>query len=219
MTSFKSVPLTQEIHDYIVTEMAPLDDAQRNLIAETVRLFPADSHLQIAPEQGPLLTLLTRILNAKNAIEVGTFTGYSALCIARGLSADGHLWCCDVNDEWANIGRASWVSEGISTRITLFQGPAADTILSLPQDELFDFAFVDADKGGYWTYHELLLPRMRPGGLIVYDNVLYRGEVIHSNATGDPAHIREFNRRLAADVRVDLAVLAAADGMTLALKR
>jgi caffeoyl-CoA O-methyltransferase len=156
----KSFLLSAELSGYLVGHGTPPDAIQLALIEET-RELGAVSGMQIAPEQGAFLTLLTRLVGARSAVEVGTFTGYSSLCIARGLSADGHLLCCDVSDEWTSIARRAWDSAGVAARIELKLAPAADTLRALPAEETIDLAFIDADKPGYAVYYEEILSRHR----------------------------------------------------------
>jgi caffeoyl-CoA O-methyltransferase len=197
----------------------PIDAVQRDLITETAALGPV-SGMQIAPEQGAFLTILTASLGVRRAVEVGTFTGYSSLCIARGLAEGGELLCCDVSEEWTGIARRAWDRAGVADRITLRIAPAAETLRTLPEQPYLDLAFVDADKGGYRTYAEELIPRLRPGGLLLVDNVLWGGSVLHgAEARSDTEHIRAFNDWLAADPRVDCVLLPIADGLTLARRR
>src|SRR4051812_14930757 len=160
MTNPKSFQLSAEIHDYLVQHGTPPDDIERALIQETAALGDI-ARMQIAPEQGALLRLLTSLLGVTRAIEIGTFTGYSALCIARGLAPGGRLLCCDVSDEWTKIGRPHWEAAGVADRIELRLGPALDTLTSLPDEATFDLAFIDADKPNYLAYYEELLPRLR----------------------------------------------------------
>jgi caffeoyl-CoA O-methyltransferase len=176
--------------------------------------------MQIAPDQATLLRILVAAIGARRAIEVGTFTGYSALAIASGLPADGHLLCLDVSEEWTAIARRFWQKAGIADRIELRLGPAADTLRSLPEEPTYDFAFIDADKEGYPVYWEELLPRLRPGGLVAVDNVLWEGEVVQPDKKGEELEaIRRFNELVVADDRVDSVMLPVADGLTLACKR
>lgn len=176
--------------------------------------------MQIAPEQGTFLTLLTASLGARRAVEVGTFTGYSSVCIARGLAPDGHLLCCDVSEAWTSVARRYWARAGLADRIELRLGPAADTLASLPEEPVVDLAFLDADKPGYHTYYELLLPRVRPGGLLLADNVLQHGGVLDPDDHAENTEaIRAFNDHVAADDRVDVVMLPLADGLTVARKR
>jgi len=214
----KSFQLSPEIHAYLVGHGTPPDEVQRELIEQTSALGPI-AMMQIAPEQGALLELLVRLTVVQRAVEVGTFTGYSALCIARGLAPGGRLLCCDVNEEWTSVGRAAWKRAGVDDRIELRLAPAAETLAALPSTAEIDFAFIDADKGGYAVYYEALLPRLRPGGLIVVDNVLWSGRVVDETADdADTLAIRSFNDHVAADRRVLSVMLPVADGLTLAWK-
>jgi caffeoyl-CoA O-methyltransferase len=218
MTNPKSFQLSPEIHEYLVAHGSPPDDIERALIEETAALGDI-AMMQIAAEQGALLRIVTRLVGATRAVEVGTFTGYSALCIARGLSTDGRLLCCDVSDEWTKIGRRHWEAAGVADRIELRLGPALDTLRALPSDEMFDLAFIDADKPNYIAYYEELLPRMRVNGLVIVDNVLWSGSVVDPNADDDNVNaIRSFNDHLAADERVEKVMLPVSDGITLARK-
>jgi caffeoyl-CoA O-methyltransferase len=215
----KSFHLSPEIHDYIVHHGTPPDALQRELIEETRRLGDL-AIMQIAPEQGALLTLLTKLTGARRAIEVGTFTGYSALCIARGLPEDGTLLCCDVSEDWTAIARRYWERAGVGGKIELRLSPAAETLRNLPERPDFDFAFIDADKAGYPVYYEETLKRLRTGGLIVVDNVLYLGTVIDPAVDNEnTVAIRAFNDLVAHDERVDRVMLAVADGLSLLRKR
>jgi caffeoyl-CoA O-methyltransferase len=215
----KSFFLTKPVHDYLVAHAPPLDDVQRDLIAETEALGGI-SMMQIAPEQGAFMTLLTRLIGARRAIEVGTFTGYSAISIARGLSDDGTLLCCDVNEEWTAIARKYWERAGVDDKIELRIAPAIETLRSLPAGEQFDLAFIDADKPNYPHYYEEVLARLRRNGVILVDNTLWGGAVADSKATDDNTKaIRAFNDKVAADDRVESTILTAGDGLTLIRKR
>jgi caffeoyl-CoA O-methyltransferase len=174
--------------------------------------------MQIAPEQGAFMELLVRAIGAHRAIEVGTFTGYSAICIARGLPHDGQLLCCELDEEWTRRARANIERAGVADRVELRLGPALDTLRALPAEPDFDFAFVDADKPGYAAYYEELLPRLRQGGLILFDNVLLGGRVLDGDHEGAVA-MRKLNDFLIADERVDCAMVGIADGITLVRKR
>jgi caffeoyl-CoA O-methyltransferase len=215
----KSFHLGAEIHEYIVAHGTPPDAIQQELIQETGKLGGI-SLMQIAPEQGAFMTLLARAIGARRAIEVGTFTGYSTLCLARGLTADGRVIACDVSQEWTAIARRYWEKAGVAEKIELRIGPAAQTLRALPEDPVFDLAFIDADKPSYPVYYELILARLRSGGLILVDNVLWMGQVVNPAAT-DPqtSAIRAFNDAVARDPRVDCAMLAVSDGLTLLRKR
>jgi caffeoyl-CoA O-methyltransferase len=215
----KSFFLTKPVHDYLVAHAAPLDDVQRDLIAETEGLGGI-SMMQIAPEQGAFMTLLTRLIGARHAIEVGTFTGYSAISIARGLTDDGTLLCCDVNEEWTAIARKYWGRAGVDDKIELRIAPAVETLRSLPAGERFDLAFIDADKPNYPTYYEEVLARLRGNGVILVDNTLWAGAVVDPKATDDNTKaIRAFNDAIADDDRVESTILTVGDGLTLIRKR
>jgi len=211
--------MSAELHAYLVSHGSPPDEVQRALIDETHALGSV-AIMQISPEQGAFMTLLARILGARRAIEIGTFTGYSALCLARGLPDDGELICCDVSEKWTNIGRPYWERAGVGHKIDLRIAPASETLADLPRKPSFDLAFIDADKSGYVDYFEALLPRIRTGGIILVDNVLWMGAVIApENDEEDTVAIRRFNDLVAADPRVDCVMLPIADGLTLLRKR
>jgi caffeoyl-CoA O-methyltransferase len=216
----KFTALTPELYEYIVERGARQDEILRRLAAETEERFPDRAIMQIAPDQGALITLLARAIGTRRAIEVGTFTGYSAICIARALPEDGELIACELAQEFAEIA-AHWFGEaGLEDRIELRLGPALETLRALPLEEAFDFAFIDADKVGYPDYYEECLARLRPGGLLMLDNVLLGGRVLNPPADDEAAHtIAALNDRLLIDQRIDLAMIGVADGITLALKR
>lgn len=214
----KSIPLTDELHAYLVAHGTPPDDLARELMDETLTALPADAQMQVAPEQAALLTFLTRLLNARRAVEVGTFTGLSALAIARGLPEDGRLTCFDISEEYTSIARRYWARAGVADRIDLRIGPAAETLRALPAEPHLDLVFIDADKTGYPVYWDELVPRVRPGGLLLVDNVLRDGRVLAPQDEGDRA-IVAFNDMVLADKRVDLVMLPIADGLTLARRR
>ncbi len=219
MAEPKTVAVTPDIHAYLVAHGSPPDDVQRALIAATDGLGPV-SGMQIAPEQGAFMTLLTCLVDARFAVEVGTFTGYSSICIARGLAPGGRLLCLDVNEEWTAIARDHWREAGVDDRIELRLGPAAETLRALPSDPPIDLAFIDADKGGYRTYYDEIVERLRPGGLVLLDNVLWGGSVVDAGDQGDEVvAIRAVNDHVAADDRVEVVMLPIADGLTIARKR
>jgi caffeoyl-CoA O-methyltransferase len=214
----KDFHLSPAVHDYIVAHGTPPDEIQQGLIDAT-RELGGISIMQVAPEQGAFMTLFTRVIGARRAIEVGTFTGLSALCIARGLPDDGRLICCDVNDEWASVGKPYWEKAGVAGRIDLRIAPALETLRALPEEPTTDLAFIDADKPAYVDYFEALLPRMRPGGVILVDNVLWMGRVADPTVDDEQTQaIRRFNDHVAADPRVDCVMLPISDGLTLLRK-
>jgi caffeoyl-CoA O-methyltransferase len=180
----------------------------------------AVSRMQIAPEQGSLLTMLARLLGARLIVEVGTFTGYSSVCLARGLADGGRMICCDVSADYTTRAVQAWEEAGLSDRIDLRIAPGAETLRALPFDPPIDLAFIDADKTGYATYYEEILQRMRPGGVIAVDNVLWGGAIIDPQDTSaDTLALRAFNDMVLADERVESVMLPVADGLTLCRKR
>ena len=216
----KSIIVTKAVQDYAVAHSSfPPDEVQRSLIAATESLGGV-SMMQVSPDQGAFLTLLTRIVGARFAVEVGTFTGYSSICIARGLADGGRLLCCDVSEEWTSIAREHWERAGVADRIDLRIAPAAETLAALPPDPPIDLAFIDADKPGYRTYYDLILERLRPGGVVVLDNVLWGGGVVDpADRSENVEAIRAINDHVAADERVEAVMLPIADGVTIARKR
>lgn len=183
----------------------------------------ANPDMQISPDQGQFMALLVKLIGARRAIEVGTFTGYSALWLAEGMGPDGRLVACDISEEWTAIARRYWQAAGFAERIELRLAPAADTLRELAAGDwagTVDFVFIDADKPGYATYYELALALLRPGGLIAVDNVLWNGAVIDlADDHETTAAVRRFNERLRGDDRVDISLLAIGDGLALARKR
>ncbi|MGH3325795.1 MAG: O-methyltransferase, partial [Streptomyces sp.] len=158
------------LNDYLLAHATPADGILRDLVEETHRVVPGTT-MQVSHDEGEFLTMLVRLTDAKLAVEIGVFTGYSSICIARGLHQDGRLLACDVSEEWTAIARRYWERAALTERIDLRIAPAAETLRGLPTDRAIDFAFIDADKTGYPAYYEELVPRMRQGGLIVLDNV------------------------------------------------
>ena len=215
----KFTALTPDLYEYLLAHNPPQDDALHALAEETAALGPI-SMMQIAVEQGAFLTFLAGLLDAKFAVEIGTFTGYSAISIARGLRPDGKLLTCDVSEEWTAVARRYFEEAGLAGRIELRLGPALDTIRALPREESFDLAFVDADKSSYADYYEEILARLRRGGLLVIDNVLWGGRVLEESPDSEATRsIRALNERLRDDHRIDLVMLPVADGVSLCRKR
>jgi caffeoyl-CoA O-methyltransferase len=216
----RSFPVTDEVRSYAVDHGSwRPDEVMRRLRSETAALGEV-AGMQIGEDQGQLLTMLTRLVGARRAVEVGTFTGYSSLCIARGLVDGGSLLCCDVSEEWTALGRRAWAAAGLADRIELRIAPALDTLRSLPEAAEVDLAFIDADKPGYAAYWAELVPRVRPGGLLLADNVLWSGRIVDPSVDdANTAALRAFNDVVAADDRVETVVLTAFDGLTMARKR
>lgn len=215
----KFTRLDEELHAYVVEHGARQDDALSRVARETEELGDV-SVMQISPDQGALLTLLVEMLGARSALELGTFTGYSGICIARGLAPGGRLVTCEIDEQRAEVALRNFELAGVADRVELRLGPALDTLESMPPTEEFEFAFIDADKDRYVEYYEAVLARMRPGGLVMVDNVLRGGAVVDA-ADESPGNVavRRLNRLIAGDERVDVAMLAVADGITLARKR
>ncbi len=203
-----------ELHTYMVEHSTRLDDVAQRLRAETEQLGGV-SEMLTSPSQAALLTILTRVSGARSAVEIGTFTGFSALAIARGLPDDGRLVCLDSSEEWTAIARKYWSEAGVADKIELRVGDAHESVRALP--EVVDLAFVDADKSGYVDYYEQLVPRLRPNGILLADNTLADGRVVGTHDR-EPA-VKEFNDHVAADDRVDVVIVPIGDGLTLIRKR
>lgn len=222
MRSFvRPTPLTDRVYDYALSVGLREPEAFRRLREETGTL--SEGEWQIAPEQGPLLALLVKLLGAKRCLEIGTFTGYSALWVASALPADGTVVCLDVNPTYAEIARRHWAAAGLADRVELHLAPAAETLARLRAAGLggtFDYVFVDADKSNYDLYYEAALDLLRVGGLVAVDNTLWDGKPADPAVTdADTAAIRALNAKMHADDRIDLCFLPFADGLTLGLKR
>jgi caffeoyl-CoA O-methyltransferase len=216
----RSFVVTDVVRDYVVSHGSWVpDDVVRQLRSET-RALGDVAGMQIGDDQGQLLTMLARLVGARRAVEVGTFTGYSSLCIARGLDEGGSLLCCDVSQEWTAIGVRAWERAGLRDRIDLRLAPALETLRALPSVADIDLAFIDADKPGYAAYWDELVPRVRQGGILLADNVLWSGEIVDESVSdANVAALRAFNDKVAADERVDVVVVPAFDGLTIARKR
>lgn len=212
----KTLQLSDALHAYLLANSLREAPVQRALRAATSRM--PRSTMQIAPEQGQFLQLLLKLTGALRCVEIGTFTGYSALAMALALPSRGRIVCCDLSEEWTSVARKYWARASVSQKIQLRLGPALDTLKKLKGP--FDFAFIDADKANYQNYYERCLTLVRRGGLIAIDNTLWYGRVIdRGDQSADTRAIRAFNRRLRRDRRVDMALVPIGDGLTLALKR
>ena len=219
--SAATLALTDELRDYLVSVSVREPDVLKRLRAETATL--SQSGMQISPEQGQLMALLAQLIGVRRGIEVGTFTGYSALVLALTLPDDGSLVCCDTSEEWTNIAKRYWDEAGVSSKIDLRLGPALETLDALIADGQtghYDYAFVDADKGNYPEYHERCVRLVRSGGILLYDNVLWSGKVIDpADDSIDTSAIRVLNARLRDDPRVDLSMVPIGDGLTVCRRR
>jgi caffeoyl-CoA O-methyltransferase len=219
MASYRADVLSPELSAYIAERTTQPDEVLVALAERTAALGRAAS-MQIGADQGALLTLLARLVGAKRAVEVGTFTGYSSICIARGLQPGGHVLCCDVSEDYTAVAKDAWAEAGLTDVIELRLGPALETLRTLSDEATIDLAFIDADKGNYAAYYGELLPRLRPGGIILVDNTLWSGRVLDDSADDDnTVAIRAFNDLVAADDRVDSYILPVGDGLTLVRKR
>ncbi|QLJ06320.1 class I SAM-dependent methyltransferase [Streptomyces sp. NEAU-sy36] len=205
---------------YLLAHHTPADAVLGELAAATREAAADAAHMQVSSDEGALLTLLTRLTGARFAVEVGVFTGYSTLCIARGMAPGGRLLACDVSEEWAALGRPYWERAGVADRIDLRIAPALETLRALGPEPVVDIAFIDADKVNYPAYYEELVVRLRPGGIVVLDNVFLGGRVL------DPAYdeeryaaMRRLNDLIATDERVESVMLPVRDGVTVARRR
>ncbi|MDS1269561.1 class I SAM-dependent methyltransferase [Lipingzhangella sp. LS1_29] len=212
--------LTPDLHTYAQAHSTTEDGLLAELAAETQRLFPDRTSMQIGADQGVFMTMLTRVMGARDVVEIGTFTGYSTICLARGIAPGGSVLACDVSPEWTSVAQQYWQRAGLGDRISLRLAPALDTLRSLSGEPTFDLAFVDADKENYIPYWEELLPRMRAGGVVLADNTLWRGEVLAPDSPDSPAaYIHSFNEHVHSDDRVETVVLTIGDGLTLSRVR
>jgi predicted O-methyltransferase YrrM len=218
--SNRTLILDDRLYEYLLRHSLREHPAQTGL-REVTRQHPHGT-MQISPEQGQLMGLLVRLMGARRAIEVGVFTGYSALTVALALPDDGHLLACDHDEEPIRVGRPYWQAAGVAHKIDLRLGPALQTLearLAEGAAGQYDFAFIDADKTGYDAYYERCLALLRPGGLIGMDNTLWGGQVARPAQNSDTAALQALNRKLHADPRIDMALLPIGDGLTLARKR
>lgn len=219
--SNRTLSLDDGLYDYLLDVSLRETPLQKRLRDETARLEMA--RMQIAPEQGQFMALLVGLMGARNTLEVGVFTGYSALCVAAALPDDGRIVACDVSEEWTSVGRRYWEEAGVAGKIELRIAPAAGTLASLIEEGragAFDFAFIDADKENYSQYFEQCLKLVRAGGLIAIDNTLWSGSVIDSDdQSRDTKAIRALNQSLRDDSRIVLSLVPIGDGLTLAMKR
>ena len=214
----KYLELTPEIYEHIIARGARQDELLAEVERETEALGGI-AVMQIGPDEGALLALLARAVDARFAVEVGTFTGYSAICVGRALPEDGRLLCCEISEDWAARARENVERAGLSDRVEIRVAPAIETLRELSGDPPVDFAFVDADKPGYSEYYEELLRLMRPGALMVLDNVLLGGRVLDPGDDESAVAMDALNERIASDDRVDCAMVGVADGITILRKR
>jgi len=215
----KYISLSDPVYRYLVNCRSHSSDPVLESLRRETDALGDISKMQISEEQGSFMTLIVAAIGAKSAIEVGTFTGYSSICIARGLSQNGRLICADESKEWTDIAQKYWTQAGINQRIQLRLGPAIPLLQKLETDLTFDFAFIDAAKTEYDAYYELLLPRIRPNGLILFDNMLWGGRLGAGPITEPSGRaIDALNHKLATDKRVESVLLPIADGLQLCRK-
>ena len=209
----------KKINRYIAEHAVREPEILRELRAATASL--PNAGMQIGADQGQFMALLVQAISALNCLEIGTFTGYSALAVALAIPENGRIVCCDISEEWTAIGRPFWKRAGVDRKIDLRIGPALRTLDELREEkQIFDFVFIDADKTNYVNYYEACLPMLRPGGILAVDNTLWSGWVAdRGHHDDDTVALRKFNDRLHADDRVDIALLPLGDGVTLALKK
>ncbi|MER5645709.1 O-methyltransferase [Streptosporangium sp. NPDC002524] len=215
----KATYLDPTVGQYLLAHTTQPDDVLDALALETRELTGNNSSMQISPDQGRFLTMIAQLGGARNAVEVGTFTGYSSICLARGLAPGGGLTCFDVSEEWTAIARTYWDKARVADLIELRIGPAAERLRELPEHPAIDLAFIDADKVNYPVYYEILMSRLAPGGVILVDNTLWSGHVADPSRDDETVrHIREFNDMVSADERVTSIMLPIADGLTMIRK-
>ena len=212
---WRTLPQTDELYRYVVAHGTPPDETLRELTQRTQALGDI-ARMQIPAEQGAFLQLLAKLTAPKLAIEIGTFTGYSALWLARGLPAGSQLLCCDISEEWTSIAQEFWQQAGVASKIKLALAPALETLTALSADTQVDLAFIDADKPSYIDYYEALVPKLSPRGVIAVDNVLWSGQVVDpADDSPDTQALRDFNSHVASDPRTMQVVLPIGDGVTL----
>ena len=215
----RAAGVSVEIYEYLAAHSTPPDPIYEAIRADTIAAAPDWAGMQIGPDQFRFLQILVGIVGAKLAVEVGTFTGTSAAAVAPALMPGGRLVCCDISEEWTSIARGHWEAAGLDDRIDLRLAPALETLDALPHDPPVDFAFVDADKESYVDYYEALVPRLRQGGVLVADNVLWRGQVVDPSVTDESTEaLRRFNDHVAADDRVSNVMVAVGDGLMICRK-
>ena len=218
--TLRTLPMDPTLYGYVCAHSVR-EHAAQTALREATASHPANG-MQIGPDQAQFMALLVKLLGARRTIEVGVFTGYSALSVALALPDDGRILACDISDDYTRVGRPFWQQAGVEHKIELVLAPASDTLrarLAAGESGAYDFAFIDADKEGYPDYFEQCLALLRPGGLIALDNTLWNGAVAAPATTADTAALQALNDRLHADQRIDLALLTVGDGLTLARKR
>jgi predicted O-methyltransferase YrrM len=218
--SLRSLNLDDTLYQYLL-DHSLREQPEQTALREATRTHPR-AQMQISPEQGQFMALLVKLIGARRCIEVGVFTGYSALSVALALPADGRVLACDISDEFTAVGKPFWQRAGVAHKIDLRLAPALHTLdasLAAVEAGHYDFAFIDADKTGYDDYYERCLRLLRPGGLVAIDNVLWGGAVAHAADSADTRALQALNDKLHRDERIDLSMLPLGDGVSLARKR
>lgn len=219
--SKKTLQLNDSLYDYLLSVSLHENSFLKALRDETNQLEM--SVMQISPDQGQFMALLVKLMGVKKIIEIGTFTGYSALAMAQALPDDGELYACDISEEWTNLAKKYWQQASVDKKIKLHLAPAEETLKKLLKNSAaasFDMAFIDADKQNQWMYFEYCLELLRPGGVILVDNVLWNGSVIDiADESADTNAIRQFNQKIYQDKRIEISMIPVADGITLARKK
>ena len=213
--------IDDSIYDYVIAHSTPLDEVQQALRERTRAETGGFAGMQIGPDQIAFMSILTAALRPEFVVEVGTFTGTSSLAVAGALSADARMLCCDISEEWTAIAREHWEKAGIADRIELVIAPAAETLAALPADQQIDLAFIDADKTGYRSYYDIIVPKLSPRGLLLIDNTIWSGRVARPAEPGDDdtAALQALNDHIVNDPRVDVAQLTIGDGVTMVRRR
>jgi predicted O-methyltransferase YrrM len=218
--SRRTIDLDDTLYQYLL-DHSLREHPEQTALREATRQHPRGG-MQISPEQGQFMSLLIKLIGAKRTIEIGTFTGYSALCVALALPKDGKILACDISDEYTSVGRPYWQRAGVADKIELVIAPATETLdarIAAGEAGQYDFAFIDADKEGYDGYHERCLQLVRQGGLMAFDNTLWGGDVAKPADDDDTRALQALNDKLHRDERIDVAMLPIGDGLTLARKR
>lgn len=215
----KCTGFDESLAAYLTSQHSGHDDPLLRELREITQQFGDDAVMEIPDNQGTLLTMLTSWIAPRAALEIGTFTGHSSICIARGLPSESHLWCLDANPTWTAVAQTFWQRAGLDDRITLVLGDALATLDQLDPNLQFDFVHIDAEKTLYESFYEKVLPRVPAGGLLLFDNMLLRGEVLSDDPSPRAAAIARFNTRLTADPRVENVLVPIGDGIQLCRRK
>lgn len=217
-TELKHTVLTNELFEYLTKQRSGADETIFDQIRVATEQFGEDAIMQIPDHQGTFLTILTKLIGAKTALEIGTFTGASSICIARGLPIDGQLICMDMSQEWTDVAKSFWKQDGLENKVELQLGDALESLSRLPESTVFDFVHIDAEKLLYDRFFEATLPLVRAGGLFVFDNMLRGGRVVSDSPDDRTLAIMKLNQKLATDSRVETVLLEVGDGLQICRK-